>query len=29
MKERLGPEEYAWGDLPIPPVAKPGVTKFL
>jgi len=27
-KERLGPEEYAWDDLPVPSVAEPGVTKF-
>jgi predicted dehydrogenase len=28
-KERLGPEQYAWGDLKVPPVAIPGVTKFV
>jgi len=27
--ERLGPEVYEWGDLPEPPVAIPGQTKFL
>lgn len=25
---RLGPKEYAWGDLPVPEVAVPGVTTF-
>lgn len=25
---RLGPQEYAWGDVETPPVAKPGITKF-
>ena len=28
-KERLGPEQYAWGDVPVPPVAIPGKTKFV
>jgi len=28
-QERLGPTEYQWGDLPEPPVAVPGVTKFV
>lgn len=28
-EERLGPADYAWGDLPMPPVAVPGQTKFL
>jgi predicted dehydrogenase len=28
-KERLGPEQYAWGDVKVPPVAIPGVTKFV
>jgi len=27
-KEVLGPPNYAWGDLPVPPVAVPGVTQF-
>lgn len=27
-KESLGPREYAWGDLPVRPVARPGATKF-
>lgn len=27
-KERLGPTKYEWGDLPEPPVAIPGETKF-
>jgi predicted dehydrogenase len=27
-KERLGPEQYAWGDVKVAPVAVPGVTKF-
>jgi predicted dehydrogenase len=27
-QERLGPAEYAWGDVAEPPVAIPGVTKF-
>jgi predicted dehydrogenase len=27
-QERLGPAEYAWTDVPEPPVAVPGVTKF-
>jgi hypothetical protein len=26
--ERLGPTEYAWADVPEPPVPVPGVTKF-
>lgn len=28
-KEKLGPEQYAWGDVTVPPVAIPGVTKFV
>jgi len=28
-QEKLGPETYEWGDLPEPPVAIPGVTKFV
>lgn len=28
-KERLGPKEYAWGNVPEPPVAIPGKTKFV
>ena len=28
-KERLGPTHYAWGDVPEPPVAIPGKTKFV
>ncbi len=28
-KERLGPENYAWGDVPEPTVAIPGKTKFV
>jgi hypothetical protein len=28
-KEKLGPDNYDFGPLPIPPVAKPGVTKFI
>ena len=27
-QERQGPSEYAWGDIPEPPVPIPGVTKF-
>jgi predicted dehydrogenase len=27
-QEKLGPETYAWGELSVPPVAVPGVTKF-
>ena len=27
-KEDLSPKEYKFGDLPTPPVAMPGVTKF-
>jgi myo-inositol 2-dehydrogenase / D-chiro-inositol 1-dehydrogenase len=27
--ERLGPDKYEWGDVPEPPVAIPGVTKFV
>jgi len=27
-QENLGPKEYAWGDLPTPPVPLPGTTKF-
>ncbi len=27
-KEDLTPPKYAWGPLPIPPVARPGVTRF-
>jgi predicted dehydrogenase len=27
--EKLGPSEYAWGDVPEPPVAIPGVTKLV
>jgi predicted dehydrogenase len=26
--EQLGPKDYAWGDVPEPPVPVPGVTKF-
>ncbi len=25
----LSPKEYAWGDIPVPQVAMPGVTKFV
>ncbi len=25
---RLGPDKYEWGDIPVPTVALPGVTKF-
>ena len=28
-QEKLGPDKYEFGPLPIPPVARPGVTKFL
>ena len=28
-KEDLTPAKYAWGPMPMPPVAKPGVTKFV
>jgi predicted dehydrogenase len=28
-QERLGPTEYAWSDVPTPPVAVPGQTKLL
>ncbi len=28
-KEKLGPEKLAFGSYPVPPVAKPGVTKFV
>ncbi len=28
-KQRLGPKEYTWGDVPTSPVAVPGVTKVL
>lgn len=28
-QEDLTPSRYAWGDLPTPPVAVPGVTKFI
>ncbi len=28
-QESLGPAEYAWGDLPTKPVARPGTTKFV
>lgn len=28
-EEKLGPEKYEWGDVPEPPVAVPGVTKFI
>ncbi len=28
-QERLGPETYEWGDVPEPPVAIPGETKFV
>ena len=28
-KQHLGPAEYQWGDMPEPPVAIPGVTKFV
>jgi hypothetical protein len=28
-KEDLSPPKYEWGDLPTPPVAVPGVTKFV
>ncbi|MBI2826524.1 MAG: Gfo/Idh/MocA family oxidoreductase [Planctomycetia bacterium] len=27
-QEQLGPGEYRWGDLPVPPVAMPGQTQF-
>lgn len=27
-KERLGPVDYIWGDLPVEPVAMPGVTRL-
>jgi predicted dehydrogenase len=27
-KEQLGPKTYAWGDVTVPPVAIPGITKF-
>jgi hypothetical protein len=26
--EDLSPEQYAWGDVPVPQVAMPGITKF-
>jgi predicted dehydrogenase len=26
--ERLGPSEYQWGSLPVPPVAMPGITQL-
>lgn len=28
-QENLGPASYAWGDVPVPPVARPGVTKLI
>lgn len=28
-QEKLGPDKYEWGDLPVPPVALPGVTPFV
>ncbi len=28
-EQRLGPTEYQWGDMPEPPVAIPGITKFV
>jgi hypothetical protein len=28
-KEKLGPEKYQWGNLAAPPVAVPGVTRFV
>jgi len=28
-KEVLGPDKYEWGDLPVPPVAMPGKTRFV
>ena len=28
-EERLGPEEYQWGDIPVPEVAMPGRTPFV
>jgi len=27
-RENLTPASYAWGDMPVPPVARPGVTTF-
>jgi hypothetical protein len=27
--EDLTPKNYAWGDVPVAPVAKPGLTKFV
>jgi len=27
-KTKLGPEKYIWGDIEVPPVAMPGITKF-
>ena len=27
--EDLTPKSYAWGDVPVPPVAKPGLTRFV
>ncbi len=26
--EKLGPEKYEWGSLPVAPVAMPGITQF-
>jgi hypothetical protein len=26
--ENLQPAKYEWGDMPVPPVAKPGITPF-
>ncbi len=28
-KEDLSPKAYEWGDVPVPPVAIPGKTKFV
>jgi hypothetical protein len=28
-KENLSPQHYEFGHMPMPPVAKPGVTKFV
>ncbi len=28
-KEKLGPSEYQWGDIPTPPIAQPGVTRLI
>ena len=27
-KEDLGPAKYAWGEAPVRPVPRPGITKF-